>query len=337
MVDTGASDPGRGFGDTEGTVVHAARVPSRSCDSTMGVEGWADALAHLHHKRARHPDLAAVGVIVYRASASGGSARVSVRFVREAAREPLALVVGRHPQCDVSGLQHASLRHALVLCWPRASRGRHPLEVLDLRSGTGLVLSRGQRVGRISSPGPVRFGVGSDEVTLLHASAGARFPVDFPDDLDGWAELEERVAMGMTRPVHEPGFEDTNASVVVRFGGGYRRLIDGARVDLAGCLVVQTTEEELRRGLLLGRYARCDSSAHLARDEHISRVHALAIVRGGKMYVVDVGSSNGTRVLTADGEVLRKLQYRDRVHRLGAWEGLRLGRSRVAFELSAVH
>ena len=48
------------------------------------------------------------------------------------------------------------------------------------------------------------------------------------------------------------------------------------------------------RGVLLGRYERCDGSeGAVLASPAISRVHALVIELAGKLYVVDAGSTNG--------------------------------------------
>jgi FHA domain len=68
---------------------------------------------------------------------------------------------------------------------------------------------------------------------------------------------------------------------------------DGNEVLLVG-------HESLRRGLLVGRYERCDASGQNA-DESVgmSRVHALVIESDGVPYAIDLGSTNGTYVYCA--------------------------------------
>lgn len=322
-------------GDSVGTRVHVdARIPASACSSEALALGWTEALHKLQAKRSRRPDDIALGVIAY----GPQGPRTLVRFVDMRARVPLVISLGRHSRCDVRGITDASLRHAVVLAWPRPSAGAPPMEVLDLRTGAGLVLRSGSRVRRLASPGPLRFALGGEDIALLYAPAGGRFPVDFPDELDGWGALEDRVAHGMTRPVLDAGFdENTNLSIVSRMAGGYRRLLDGARVDLRGFEIVSTTERGLARGVLLGRYERCDRAARFLDSPKVSRVHALAITRRGRLFVVDVGSLNGTQVVTPSGDVVSNLTDDRRAHRLRTLEGLCIGGKRVAFALSDIH
>lgn len=333
MSITGASDPDISFGDYAGTAIAVdPRRPRSACSSDSVAVGWTSALARLQDKRARHPDAIAVGLIVY-----GSRPRTKVLFLPLDARAPLALTVGRHPRCDVAGLRGASGRHAVVLAWPRPRDGTPPLEVLDLRSASGLVLRDGRELRRLASPGPLRFGVGSVEVALLYAAPGARFPVELPDELDDWAALEDLVAGGLTRPVMPDDLHDldehTNFSVVSRVAGGFRRLRDGAPVDLREHQVVRVRSDELRRGVLLGRYERCRHVEAFAGNHLVSRVHALALQRRGRLFVIDTGSTNGTDIVAPSGERVRHLDDHGRVHRLRSLEGLRIGGRRVAFEL----
>jgi hypothetical protein len=70
-----------------------------------------------------------------------------------------------------------------------------------------------------------------------------------------------------------------------------------------GRLVVRSAEGEMTlelgraaatRGVLLGRYVRCDGSRFaVLSGSAISRVHALVIEIAGNLYAVDAGSKNG--------------------------------------------
>jgi hypothetical protein len=112
---------------------------------------------------------------------------------------------------------------------------------------------------------------------------------------------------------------------------------DGAFVALADYEVVRTSAVELQRGLLLGRYDRCRDVTAFRTNPQVSRVHALAVMRRGRLFVIDTGSTNGTEIVTPSGEVVRHLDDHRRSHRLRSLEGLRIGGRRVAFELTDVH
>jgi hypothetical protein len=59
----------------------------------------------------------------------------------------------------------------------------------------------------------------------------------------------------------------------------------------------------LRRGLLLGRYDRCDNSGvPVLQDPYVSRIHVLVAEIDGQVYAIDTGSKNG---LFRDHQALR--------------------------------
>jgi hypothetical protein len=299
--------------------------------TTSSVLRWTEALIELRIAREKQPHGPMLGIIL---GQPGAEARLKtwVIWPKRERHDPIPLVVGRHEHCDIPGLREARLRHALLLFWTDAAHRAHPLEVIDLRSRDGLGLGGGKRVHHIVTPGPVRFGVGADEITLIYAAPGAPFPVELPDDLHAWADVERQVALGLERP------EDTslsNASVVHRAPDGTLvRLLDGRRVDLKGVHCVQVRRRDLRQGVILGRYLRCDEASVFASDPRVSRVHAMIIERDGHLYALDVGSSNGTQVIDwSTGERVAELGDRRRLWRLGEWDGLKLGKSRIALEL----
>jgi len=51
--------------------------------------------------------------------------------------------------------------------------------------------------------------------------------------------------------------------------------------------------DQLDRGILVGRYPRCE--IRLGKDERISRVHLLVVRISGQIWVIDTGSTNGIR------------------------------------------
>jgi hypothetical protein len=89
--------------------------------------------------------------------------------------------------------------------------------------------------------------------------------------------------------------------------------MEGPRV--AGALEIG--HDELRDGVLIGRYDRC-ASAPLADDQSLSRVHALLIQIDDRLLAVDTASINGTRLI---GE------HRSRVLELSDGTELQLGKA----------
>ncbi len=63
-------------------------------------------------------------------------------------------------------------------------------------------------------------------------------------------------------------------------------------------------EQALRRGILLGRYERCDiDGSKLLTNANISRVHLLVVEIAGRVYAIDTASTNGTWTVEGDDEV----------------------------------
>lgn len=318
------------LGDSERTTLcPPRRGPSPSCESPSGARRWVECLHELRATRAERMQDAAVAIIV-RQPGGNSRLRTRLRFLDENSDEPLALVLGRHPCCDVPGIRDASLRHAVVLAWPRS---REPIEVVDLRSTSGLVVSRGRTVQRLKASGPIRFCAGSDDITVLYAAPESPLEVDMPDELDGWIDVERRRARG---ELSDDGFAErgTNVSFVRRVGGSFVRAVDGTQLAGAAHEVIPARPDQLRDGLLLGRYGRCDRSMMFATDSLVSRVHALVIQRRGRLHVVDVGSTNGTVIVdTREGREMETLDEQRRTRALAPWEEIRVGARRVAFEM----
>jgi len=89
------------------------------------------------------------------------------------------------------------------------------------------------------------------------------------------------------------GPRDTSTGSVSA-SGTHGGTIDVIGPNLAG--QIKVGERELRDGVLLGRYARCDSAAFVD-DPSMSRVHALLIQIDDRILLVDTGSVNGTRLV----------------------------------------
>jgi hypothetical protein len=330
------------------TLVH----PRSLCVNELESVWWTRRVADLQRWREDHLEGHAFAIVT-RGWAEGGLRLVDARIVvvGEEQAAPVALALGAHPMCDIGGLRSASLRHAIVLLWPIADDQHGAIEVLDLRSASGLLTGLGSSSSgeRVVGDDVVRFAAGANEVTILHASPGGRFVADFPDDLDGFSGLARTDPRGIPRrpldaeptgrmprpsdcrPIRE---EVTRVgSVVYRESGRLRRRFAEQPLP-AEQVIVPCREDELERGLLLGRYTRCDGANCLGTSDKVSRVHALLLTRRGRTWLIDVGSTNGTEVLALDrGDVLAFLDDQLRLWPLGPGEGFRIGGVEVLLEI----
>lgn len=333
------------------TLVH----PQSLCINEAEGVWWTGHVAQLQAWREEHLDGHVFAIITRaistRRRGAGELRLVDATLVRipEGRRAPTALAFGAHPYCDVGRLRSASLRHALVLLWPIADDQHGAIEVLDLRSASGLLTGPQASGERVVADDVARFAVGANEVTILHASPGGMFAADFPDDLDGFSDLARTDPRGAPRrpldaeptgkmpkaSVCPPVADEVTrvGSVVYREGGLLRRRFAAEPVP-NDQVIVPCTEDELERGLLLGRYTRCDGANCLGASDRVSRVHALLITRRGRTWLIDVGSTNGTEVLALDrGDVIATLDDQMRLWPLGPGEGFRIGGVEVLLEI----
>ena len=134
--------------------------------------------------------------------------------------------------------------------------------------------------------GPVKVRIDRDELVPY----GAYRLVGRVEPVDGWGEADDAVPEP-ARPdvvVHAPATPDpvvplgldpggvTDPTLIVRSGvdAGASLVLDGGRVTI-------------------GRGAGCDL---IVRDTTVSREHAALVLRGDTWWVLDLGSTNGTRI-----------------------------------------
>jgi hypothetical protein len=253
--------------------------------------------------------------------------------------EPEFAVIGRHDRCDLS-LGHdpaLSLRHALV--GVRASAGEIRVRVLDLQSGSGFHTEEGRRCEALTADGPMFVRTGGYHLFLL--PTGGLWPIVWaPSAEDTWKTIPERVYRDcrvpprgapapLARKVDRPsGSRRTVITQIVQPPGMLRpfRPPVGARGARVGELELSTDEgrerfsvheTELERGLLVGRYDRCQVGT---RDDKMSRVHLLLIRDGDELWALDTASTNGT---TAEGQPMRRARMQNGAHLVLA-EGISL-------------
>jgi hypothetical protein len=248
----------------------------------------------------------------------------SMGLVRLLARvqRHVAAIIGRHDECDLFLHTHArlALRHLAVVLdpvsdWRAGANVRY--RVLDLRTTDGFSDESDRPLRGLCCEGPGFLRCGGYALFIMPLGDPTDWPVD-PDD--AWAFLPERVyfdefergAMGSVsrrrRPPQAPAALNnaiTHRSLIIRTHGP-RDTSDGnlsESGDIAGTLelvgprnrgTIRIGHNELRDGVLIGRYARCNN-AQLADDPSLSRVHALLLQVDDAILAIDTASLNGTR------------------------------------------
>jgi hypothetical protein len=238
--------------------------------------------------------------------------------------EPEFVVVGRHDRCDLSLHRDPalSLRHAVI--GARAVGGDLHLRFLDLHSGLGFHTEDGERCEALSAHGAMFVRMGGYHLFLLPTGSLAPLPWGATAQ-ETWKMIPDRIYRDLrVAPRHpqaaalraEPGRPQTIITKIIDPPGMLRPLRPApgdrgarvARVELSS----QTGRErfslhdgELERGLLVGRYERCQLGAS---DDKMSRVHLLIIRDGAESWAIDTASTNGTKVL---GEAMRRIPLRE--------------------------
>ena len=249
----------------------------------------------------------------------------SMGLVRLLARvqRHVAAIIGRHDECDLFLNAHGrlALRHLAVVLdpvsdWRPGANVRY--RVLDLRTTDGFSDENDRPLRGLRGEGPGLLRCGGYALFVLPLGDPTDWPVD-PED--AWTFLPERVyfdeldrtpqgsVQRLPRTPRPPlpvlSNSITHRSLIVSTHGP-RDTSDGSLVesgDLAGTLelvgprnrgTIRIGQDELRDGVLLGRYARCNN-AQLADDPSLSRVHALLIQIEDAIVAIDTASLNGTR------------------------------------------
>ena len=268
---------------------------------------------------ARCREVSEPGIALVAVDESTGRPMGLVRLLARVQRH-VAAIIGRHDECDLYLNAHArlALRHLTVVLdpvhdWRPGANVRY--RVLDLRTTDGFAdeNDRSLRGLRCEGPGLLRCG----GYALFIMPLGD--PTDWPSDAqDAWTFLPERVYFdeleksplgSVRRPPRTPQLPSlsnaiTHRSLIIRTHGP-RDTSDGLveSGDIAGTLeligprtrgTIRIGHDELRDGVLIGRYARCNN-AQLADDPSLSRVHALLIQIDDAIVAIDTASLNGTR------------------------------------------
>ncbi|HUL77105.1 MAG TPA: FHA domain-containing protein [Vicinamibacteria bacterium] len=243
-----------------------------------------------------------------------------------------ALIVGRHSHADIflPGDRRLSLRHLAVVLHAREAGAAPAFRVLDLRTPLAFTDEEGSPLEAVEAKGPVLLRCASVGL-LLFPTGGAVRP--WPEDpAAAWSRVPPRLCVEKTPAGSSPGqaanagawvappaSADWSCATLVRTLRGPVLLspaIEGsepARGELLvtsseGRVAVRVDSRAARRGLLLGRYDRCDTAGvPVLSHPSLSRVHLLVLEIDGTLYAIDTASRNGSR---CGGEPVRVTRIR---------------------------
>jgi hypothetical protein len=196
--------------------------------------------------------------------------------------------------------------------------GTVAFRALDLRTPLAFADEERSRLEAVEASGPVLLWCGSLGFLLFPTGTS---PSAWPEDAQAaWSAIPERryvettpadpgdvpAARVRVRPL-EPAHADPGATTLVNtFAGPVFPSLDPDELDpprgellvssLSGRAAVRLGARGARRGVLLGRYERCDTAGlSVLTDLALSRVHLLVLELDGALYAIDTASRNGSR------------------------------------------
>lgn len=251
-------------------------------------------------------------------------ALVAQGWLRASLDKTRATIIGRHTRCSLpvpQACDEVSLRHLAVLV-RAVDHDTTRIRVLDLSTSLGFSDEQARPLEAVAAEGSIFLRVGELELWVLTTHPEDP-PLDDAEDayrcIPPRVFTEERRGLPALREVSPPrapaaGPEATHVRSVAGVIDSARRLCPDDEVPL-GRLVVRAGHDELARavgpsaldrGLLLGRYDRCD---FVQQDyDRLSRVHLLVVRDGPDLLAIDTASTNGTFI---DGEEITQAPLRD--------------------------
>jgi hypothetical protein len=239
-----------------------------------------------------------------------------------------AAIVGRHSMCGIAVPQDqtsVSLRHLAILV--RAiSHTDARIRVLDLHTHSGFHDETGRVMQALSCEGSMFLGLGHLKFAVLvtdDSGVVAQHAIEQYACIPERVFLEERAGVAPhPLPRFSPQLVDAlppSATQVRSVLGPLAAVGDfvSEGEETSGELVVRGAgaavrravgESALSRGILVGRYARCELGARTEGVSRLSRVHLLVIKDGPDVLALDTASSNGT---FAEGKSIRLHRLED--------------------------
>ncbi len=210
--------------------------------------------------------------------------------------------MGRHDQCGmILPAPHIALRQLAVFA--QLEGGPTRIHVRDLGTRQPFRTEDGKASAGVSADGPLYLAVGDHAIWLIPSD---HLPQTTRGAETAWNALARRTFVERLPPVdaprHLPRDMSVRASIthmappLVLDGGdapevawGVLRLEAGGRKEKRW-----VSAERLEQGILLGRYSRCTLLVD-AHEATTSRVHALLMLLGSDVWLIDLASTNGVR------------------------------------------
>lgn len=217
-------------------------------------------------------------------------------------------VIGRHECCALTLLdEEISLRHALVRV-TRNPGDEVRVRLIDLGSSNTFHTEDNQACKSVMAEGPMFINLLGYQLFLL--PTGSLSASSWSDDADAtWQSFPERIYFDQRmpermvgRPAQPQGRNRRHTYMTLLPAAQHLRARPGAGGSALGTILLsaestqiahRVSQEDLERGVLIGRYERCQLAGATGS---LSRVHLVLLLDGGDVWAVDTASLNGTIV-----------------------------------------
>ena len=287
----------------------------RSCDAIFEGDTFFTLAFRDIYEKYLHPPNRSTNVFTL-AAAVPRNKELAVRTIAPPAPgDCCSLVVGRHDHAGLSLQTDStlSLRHATVIL-SSDREGAPFIRVIDLNSVFGLQDIAHDTHRSLAANGPVALRLADAALFIFPPSSSFESAGGFDESAGGFDDMKWADVMPHD-PDQEPEEQlndhasregrSTAISVVADINAVPPPGDTAAVTDTAGTVEMRSlgqtyrrllSRHALRRGVLIGRYARCDiNTANLPMAADISRIHALLISIDNQLHLVDAGSKNGVR------------------------------------------
>lgn len=207
-----------------------------------------------------------------------------------------AVTVGRHRRCQIRVHDESIAGRHLVVHVATERGHQHVIRMWDLHTSLPFVTENGTSTRAAAAAGPLFVRLGPYVVAAVPAQY-----LRTPDPIEAWRRLPVREFARVEAPPTDPSRVD-DVSIVSLLPAP--RVLDASSSgDPAAEITMEfgrtTTSyvldaHDLDRGILLGRDQRCFGNVPM--DRSVSRVHALIVSRGDRVWALDTASTNGVAV-----------------------------------------
>ncbi|MBN2723147.1 MAG: FHA domain-containing protein [Deltaproteobacteria bacterium] len=231
------------------------------------------------------------------------------------------VIVGRHENCDIHLADDSSLslRHLLLRFYGTKTEDCGCVRILDLNTSAGFFDKSNTKVAGLTSNGTVFLRASQSYLFIIRVE-GNEENYDTFDAM--WSSLPEqsikedldtdssdtRISITVRPRLKLLSNSESRAiSCITRVPGpthyeipdlGDRRIFGFLFTDSnRGELTINLSAEQLSKGILIGRYPRCEiADEKITMSKNISRVHAMLLLDLTGLWIIDIASTNKTRV-----------------------------------------